>query len=120
MNSDRPEVDAEIDAASEAVGTAAAGNVRVAGDAVAGAESRHRRTHLLNDTTEFMAEGHGRCRGELPMQEMAVGATDTAGFHAHEKVVRPWRRFVHLTGEQSAHAFQPHGLNRSTLRRCVA
>jgi hypothetical protein len=98
----------EIDATGVAVRTAPAGDVGIAGDAIADRKAGHGGSNRLDDPGEFMSERHRRRTGKFAMEKMPVGAADAAGLDPHQDIVRPGHGLVDLPNDDAADALQPH------------
>ena len=60
MDADGPEIAAQVDAAGPALAAAPAGNIGIAGDAVADADIGDSLSDRLDDAAEFVAESYRR------------------------------------------------------------
>jgi hypothetical protein len=126
VDADADRVAAQVAASGAAVAAVAAGDVALAGDAVAGREPRHLAAHLDDLAAVLVADLHrhrdGALRPGVPVVDVDVGAADRGLPHADEDVVRADARRVHvlhpdarLAASALTRAFMgPHGMMPSS------
>jgi hypothetical protein len=85
-----------VDLAPPAWGAIAARHVGVDRYAVTQGEGRNPLPYRCYLTGVLVTDDHGRMRAELAVENVAIGATDTACRDADNDLVRSWRRNRHI------------------------
>ena len=85
---------------------APASHVGVAGDPHAGPERDDVAADGFDDAAELMADGHGRRRWEVAVQEVPIRPADAASLDPHQQIVGTWRGLVHGPQCKLSHGFE--------------
>ncbi len=112
VNANRAEVLAEIDAAILAVRATSAGDVGIAGDAIAEAKAFDPFAYRLDNAGKLMAKRNRRVGRELALQDVPVGAADAAGFDPHQQVARAGHRLFDVMRRQAANCVKADRFHR--------